>query len=82
MGRFNYNEINQVNQNYIGSKFFLSSMGGILNPIQKIMITEMLSGIYYLRIANLDGTSDQLFYVDTGPYSEKNLYIFLCLIIS
>ena len=39
------------------------------------MITEMLSSIYYLRIANLDSTSDQLFYVDTGPYTEKR-YIF------
>ena len=36
----------------------------------------MLSGIYYLRIANLDGTSDQLFYVDTGPYSEKKFIYF------
>ena len=32
---FNYNEINQINQNYIGSKIFLIEYGDILNPIQK-----------------------------------------------
>ena len=36
----------------------------------------MTSGIYYLRISNLDGTSDQLFSVDTEPYSEKKFIYF------
>ena len=34
-GDFNYNEINQMNQNYVGSKIFLVEYGDILNPIQK-----------------------------------------------
>ena len=76
-GDFNYNEINQMNQNYVGSKIFLIEYGSVLNPIQKkIMITEMTSGMYYLRISNLDGTSDQLFSVDTEPYSEKKFIYF------